>query len=68
MRPAPPGQHVFVDALKAKGDLWSDDIDVYFPYDGFTPVTVNRIDNAGRYKPGRPARSYASIGTTPSAC
>jgi len=46
------GQHVVVDALKAKSDFWIDDIDVYFPYDGFTPITLNWIENAGWCKPG----------------
>ena len=34
------GQHVVVEALKAKGDFWIDDVDVYFPYDGFTPIAL----------------------------
>jgi acetyl-CoA acetyltransferase len=46
------GQHVVVETLKAKSDFWIDDIDVYFPYDGFTPITLNWIDNAGWCKPG----------------
>jgi acetyl-CoA acetyltransferase len=46
------GQQVVVDTLKAKGDFWIDDIDVYFPYDGFTPITLNWIENAGWCKPG----------------
>jgi len=46
------GQQVVVETLKAKGDFWIDDIDVYFPYDGFTPITLNWIDNAGWCKPG----------------
>ncbi|MGA9492733.1 MAG: thiolase family protein [Mycobacterium sp.] len=46
------GQQVVVDTLKAKSDFWIDDIDVYFPYDGFTPITLNWIDNAGWCKPG----------------
>ena len=29
------GQHVVLASLRAKSDLWLDDIDVYFPYDGF---------------------------------
>ncbi len=41
------GQQVVVDTLKAKGDFWIDDIDVYFPYDGFTPITCNWVENAG---------------------
>jgi acetyl-CoA acetyltransferase len=46
------GQHVVVDALKAKGDFWIDDIDVYFPYDGFTIITLNWFENAGFCAPG----------------
>jgi len=46
------GQQVVVETLKAKSDFWIDDIDVYFPYDGFTPITLNWIDNAGWCKPG----------------
>lgn len=46
------GQQVVVDTLKAKSDFWIEDIDVYFPYDGFTPITLNWIDNAGWCKPG----------------
>ena len=41
-----------VDTLKRKGDFWIDDVDVYFPYDGFTPITLNWIENAGWCKPG----------------
>ncbi|MCT7657159.1 thiolase C-terminal domain-containing protein [Mycobacterium deserti] len=46
------GQQVVVETLKGKGDFWIDDIDLYFPYDGFTPITLNWIDNAGWCKPG----------------
>ncbi len=46
------GQQVVVDTLKRKGDFWIDDIDVYFPYDGFTPIALNWIENAGWCKPG----------------
>jgi acetyl-CoA acetyltransferase len=46
------GQQVVVDVLKRKSDFWIDDIDVYFPYDGFTPITLNWIENAGWCKPG----------------
>jgi acetyl-CoA acetyltransferase len=41
------GQHVVIESLKAKGDFWIDDIDLYFPYDGFTIITLNWIENAG---------------------
>ncbi|OBH11760.1 acetyl-CoA acetyltransferase [Mycobacterium sp. E342] len=46
------GQHVVVNTLKAKSDFWIDDIDVYFPYDGFTPITLNWMENVGWCKPG----------------
>jgi acetyl-CoA acetyltransferase len=46
------GQHVVIEALKAKSDFWIDDVDVYFPYDGFTIITLNWIENAGWCKPG----------------
>jgi acetyl-CoA acetyltransferase len=46
------GQQVVISTLKAKSDFWIDDIDVYFPYDGFTPIALNWIDNAGWCKPG----------------
>ncbi len=46
------GQQVTVEALKAKSDFWIDDVDVYFPYDGFTIITLNWIENAGWCGPG----------------
>jgi acetyl-CoA acetyltransferase len=46
------GQHVVVEALRGKSDFWIDDIDVYFPYDGFSIITLNWIENAGWCGPG----------------
>ena len=46
------GQQVVVDALQAKGDFWIDDCDVYLPYDGFTIITLNWLENAGWCGPG----------------
>ncbi len=46
------GQHVVVQSLRAKSDLWIDDVDVYFPYDGFSFITVSWIENTGWCKPG----------------
>lgn len=46
------GQHVVVEALRAKSDFWIDDVDVYFPYDGFTIITLNWFENAGFCGPG----------------
>ena len=41
------GQRVVIDTLQAKSDFWIDDVDVYFPYDGFTPIALSWIENAG---------------------
>jgi acetyl-CoA acetyltransferase len=41
------GQQVVVSSLRSKSDLWLDDIDVYFPYDGFSFITVSWIENSG---------------------
>jgi acetyl-CoA acetyltransferase len=46
------GQHLVVEALRAKSDIWIDDIDVFFPYDGFTIITLGWIENTGWCKPG----------------
>jgi acetyl-CoA acetyltransferase len=41
------GQQIVARDLRAKSDLWLDDIDVYFPYDGFTFITLAWIENIG---------------------
>jgi acetyl-CoA acetyltransferase len=41
------GQHVVIDSLRKKSDIWIDDIDVYLPYDGFSFITVSWIENSG---------------------
>jgi acetyl-CoA acetyltransferase len=46
------GQHVVVESLRAKSDIWIPDIDVYFPYDGFTIITLSWIENTGWCGPG----------------
>jgi acetyl-CoA acetyltransferase len=46
------GQHVVVDALRARSDLWIDDVDVYFPYDGFTIITLGWLESSGWCGPG----------------
>jgi acetyl-CoA acetyltransferase len=46
------GQHVVVEALRAKSDLWIDDVDVFFPYDGFTIITLAWFENVGYCPPG----------------
>jgi acetyl-CoA acetyltransferase len=50
------GQHVVVEQLKAKSDFWIDDVDVYYPYDGFTIITAGWIENTGWCKPGKAGR------------
>lgn len=49
------GQHVVVDALKAKSDFWLDGTDVYFPYDGFSIIALSWIENVGYCGPGEAA-------------
>jgi acetyl-CoA acetyltransferase len=46
------GQHVVVEDLRAKSDIWIPDVDVYFPYDGFTFITLSWIENTGWCGPG----------------
>ena len=50
------GQHVVVESLRAKSDLWLDDMDVFFPYDGFSIITLGWIENFGWCKPGGAGR------------
>lgn len=50
------GQHVVVEQLRAKSDLWLDDVDVYYPYDGFTIITAAWIENTGWCAPGDAGR------------
>lgn len=46
------GQHVVINKLRAKSDIWVPDVDVYFPYDGFSFITLQWIENTGWCKPG----------------
>lgn len=46
------GQHVVVDALRERSDIWIPEIDLYFPYDGFTIITLAWIENTGWCQPG----------------
>ncbi len=41
------GQNVVVPTLFAKSDLALKDMDVYFPYDGFSIICLNWIENVG---------------------
>jgi acetyl-CoA acetyltransferase len=53
------GQHVVVEALKAKSDVWLDDVDVFLPYDGFTIITIGWFENAGWCGPGEAGKFLA---------
>lgn len=53
------GQHVVVEALRAKSDLWLDDVDVFLPYDGFTIITLGWFENVGWCPPGGAAKFLA---------
>lgn len=53
------GQHVVIERLRARGDFWLDDVDVYCPYDGFTVITAAWIENAGWCGPGEAGRFVA---------
>jgi acetyl-CoA acetyltransferase len=46
------GQQVVADELRAKSDIWIPDIDVYFPYDGFSFITLQWLESIGWCKPG----------------
>jgi acetyl-CoA acetyltransferase len=51
------GQHTVVESLRAKSDFWIDDIDLFFPYDGFSIITVSWFENVGWCGPGE-ARAF----------
>ena len=46
------GQQVVIESLKSRADFWIDGTDIYFPYDGFTPITLNWFENTGWCGPG----------------
>jgi acetyl-CoA acetyltransferase len=46
------GQAVAARDLGAKSDLWLDDIDLFFPYDGFTIVALRCFESYGFCGPG----------------
>ncbi|MCU1457918.1 MAG: hypothetical protein JWL73_2010 [Actinomycetia bacterium] len=53
------GQHVVVESLRAKSDLWLDDVDVLLPYDGFSFIALSWIENLGWCDPGQGAAFIA---------
>lgn len=46
------GQHVVVDQLRRTSDIWLDDIDIFYPYEGFTIITLGWFENFGFCPPG----------------
>jgi acetyl-CoA acetyltransferase len=46
------GQQVVARELRAKSDIWIPDVDVYFPYDGFSFITLSWMENVGWCGPG----------------
>ncbi|MCA9502161.1 MAG: thiolase family protein [Myxococcales bacterium] len=50
------GQHVVAEALRERSELWLEDVDVFFPYDGFSIITLGWIENLGYCKPGGAGR------------
>ncbi|WP_239376327.1 thiolase family protein [Frankia sp. Cj5] len=46
------GQRVTVETLRARSDLWLDDMDVYYPYDGFSFITLSWLEAIGLCGPG----------------
>ncbi len=50
------GQHVVVESLRAKSELWLEDMDIFFPYDGFSIITLGWIENFGWCPPGGAGR------------
>jgi acetyl-CoA acetyltransferase len=53
------GQHVVARALRERSELWLDDVDVYFPYDGFTIITLGWFENIGWCRPGGASKFIA---------
>ena len=47
------GQHVVIDQLRGKSDFWIDEVDLFYPYDGFTIITSAWIENCGWCPPGK---------------
>jgi acetyl-CoA acetyltransferase len=47
------GQHLVAEILRSKSDLWIDDIDLFFAYDGFTNIAVQWIESMGWCGPGQ---------------
>ena len=55
------GQHVAAASLRARSDLWIDDMDVYFPYDGFGVITLAAMEAMGFGAPGEVPRLLEDV-------
>lgn len=53
------GQHVVVDHLKARSDLWIDDVDLFYPYEGFTIIALSWLETCGFCEMGGAERYLA---------
>ncbi|MGX7678457.1 thiolase family protein [Jatrophihabitans sp. DSM 45814] len=49
------GHHVVVKELREKSDIWIPDVDLYYPYDGFSFIELSWFENLGWCKPGEAA-------------
>jgi acetyl-CoA acetyltransferase len=45
-------QHAVVRSLRARSDIWLDDFDIYFPYDGFSFIPIAWFEALGWCGPG----------------
>ena len=41
------GQHLVAKRLRGLSDIWTDSMDIYFPYDGFTIIAINWLEALG---------------------
>jgi acetyl-CoA acetyltransferase len=53
------GQPLAARDLRAKSDLWLDDIDLFFPYDGFSIVALRCFESYGFCRPGEAGKFLA---------
>ena len=53
------GQHVVVETLRAKSDFWIDEVDLFYPYEGFTNIAVGWVENCGWCEFGEAERYLA---------
>jgi acetyl-CoA acetyltransferase len=59
------GQSLVVSLLRARCDYWIDDIDLYFPYDGFSIILYNWLEEVGFCGRGEAPSFMASAGEGP---